>query len=287
MLRTVPSGFERDTAVVRREGAASTYDARFSAGWHNGIGICGGMVMATVGRALGVELTAHGSRSAPADPCAISAQFLSPATAGPATVHTSVLRRGRGLSTGSASVVQLDDDGVAVERLRALAACGDLDTAELGAGASPPDLPAPERCIGLEMAPPAILRGSPMLDRVEHRLDPASVRHLCGAPSGRGRIQGWLRLPGGHEPDPLTLLLAVDSLPLVSFNAGETSDAVAAVELTAYVRGRPAPGWLRLSHVVRDCGEGYVEQDSEVWDSADRMVAQSRQLARITAPVLV
>ena len=51
-----------------------------------------------------------------------------------------------------------------------------------------------------------------------------------------------------------------------------------------HVRARPAPGWLRLRHATRNMAGGMFEEDFEVWDSADRLVAQSRQLARTARP---
>jgi hypothetical protein len=49
-----------------------------------------------------------------------------------------------------------------------------------------------------------------------------------------------------------------------------------------HVRAWPAPGWLRLKHSTRNFAHGYLEEDAEVWDSTDRLVAQSRQLARVS-----
>src|SRR5690242_578521 len=177
------SGFDRDTAVRRR--AASTYDVDLGAGWQGADGICGGMLVATLGRALGREF--DGS-----DPFAISAQSPPPAGPGPATVHVEVLRRSRGLCTGSASLVQHD-----VERVRALAAFGDLDsldTLDNRAGTDCPDLLPPDSCPG----------AMPAYGRLDLRLDPRP----CD-----GRVRAWLRLSDGRPPDPLTLLLAADSLP--------------------------------------------------------------------------
>ena len=56
------------------------------------------------------------------------------------------------------------------------------------------------------------------------------------------------------------------------------------LELTAHVRCRPAPGWLRVNLTSRTLSGGYLEEDAEVWDSAGRLVALSRQLARATSP---
>jgi len=52
----------------------------------------------------------------------------------------------------------------------------------------------------------------------------------------------------------------------------------------AQVLGRPAPGWLQVAmHVDAVVGSFYVE-DADVWDSAGRLVARSRQLAGIRVP---
>ncbi|OLT40303.1 hypothetical protein BJF86_05790 [Serinicoccus sp. CNJ-927] len=52
------------------------------------------------------------------------------------------------------------------------------------------------------------------------------------------------------------------------------------MELTAHVRAVPAPGWLRVRHATCTIAGGMFEEDCGVWDSAGRLVAQSRQLAR-------
>jgi hypothetical protein len=127
---------------------------------------------------------------------------------------------------------------------------------------------------------PAALRGSAsLLDRLDLRLDPACAGWAVGRPSGRGFLQGWLRLADGRQPDPLMLLLAVDALPPVTFDLGLPGWAPT-LELTAHVRAVPAPGWLKVVHRTRNFAGGLMEEDAEVWDEAGRLVAQSRQLAR-------
>jgi acyl-CoA thioesterase len=53
------------------------------------------------------------------------------------------------------------------------------------------------------------------------------------------------------------------------------------VELTVYLRARPAPGWLAYRMATRYLADGYFEEDAEIWDSAGRLVAQSRQLGLV------
>lgn len=269
--------FDRDTALRPRPGEPSLFDAELYERWRVGKAVNGGLLLALTGRALAAELGR--APDGHPDPFAISAYYLSSAQPGPATVRTETLRRGRSVSTGTASLIQ---DGE--ERLRALATYGDLDGHDHGGDvrtiAEPPPMPQPEECVAAELAPPEVLKQAPILERMELRLDPGTVGWAMGEPSGRGRIQGWLRLPDGREPDPLLLLFAVDSLPPVSFDLGVDGWAPT-LELTAHVRARPAPGWLRVTHGTRNFADGYLEEDAEVWDSAGRLVAQSRQLAKV------
>lgn len=303
--------FDRDTTVTPRPGAGpGFYDADLYENWRIGQGVNGGFLLALAGRALAAELgggasetrfggtPAEGEGRAPrskagggsprteagtghTDPFSISAYYLSTSGPGPATIRTETLRRGRTVSTGTATIAQ---DGQ--ERLRAIATYGDLDghaAGDVRTSATPPQMPPPESCVGTELAPAEFRKEAPLLDSVEMRLDPATVGWALGQPSGRGLIQGWVRLPDGREPDPLMLLMAVDLLPPVSFDLGINGWAPT-LELTAHVRAKPAPGWLRVTHSTRNFADGYLEEDAEVWDSAGRLVAQSRQLARVRQP---
>ena len=51
------------------------------------------------------------------------------------------------------------------------------------------------------------------------------------------------------------------------------------MQLTALVRGRPAPGWLRLEAASRTVRGMWFDEDYTVIDSAGRLVCQARQLA--------
>jgi acyl-CoA thioesterase len=267
------SEFDRGIAVSARSGSPSSYDVELGAGWQIGAGVNGGMLVATVASGLREALRPTGHD----DPLSVSAYFLSASRPGPAVVSVDVLRNGRSMSTASASLVQDGD-----ERLRALATYGDLAALpdDVRTTAEPPDLPPPEACVTTDQAPPSFMEQAALLDRLDLRLDPACVGWAVGKPSGRGLVQGWLRMVDGREPDPLLLLLAVDALPPVTFDLGAFG-WTPTLELTVHVRAVPAPGWLRVRHSTRNVAGGLLEEDAEVWDSAGRLVAQSRQLARM------
>ena len=254
-----------------------TYDVAVGAGWQIGSGVNGGMLLALLGSALRTTFAGDGHP----DPLSVTGYFLSAARPGPGVVRTGVLRTGRSMSTGSASLVQVED-GREVERVTALATYGDLAglPGEVRTTAVPPDLPPPEQCLSTADAPPTDMEHAAFLDRVDLRLDPACVGWAVGKPSGRGVIQGWLRLADPREPDPVMLLLAADALPPVTFDLG-LFGWTPTLELTVHVRAAPAPGWLRLSHTTRVAAEGLFDEECEVWDAEGRLVAQARQLALV------
>lgn len=267
------SEFDRDTAVTRR--APGVYDIDLSAGWTIINAVNGGYLLAVLGRALADALP-HG------DPFSISAHYLTASRPGPAVVRTDVVRTGRTLSTGAASLFQYDDEGQEVERIRVLASYGDLGALpdDVRTTAKPPAMPPIEQCFGPQDAPAPVPGSSAIADRLFLKLDPSTLGWALGAPSGKGEMRSWFGLADGRDADPFSLLLAVDALPPTAFEIG-LSGWVPTVELTVHVRCRPAPGPLRVSITTRNLAGGFLEEDAEVWDSADRLVAQSRQLASV------
>lgn len=267
------SEFDRDTTVTLRE--PGVYETDLSAGWTIVNALNGGYLLAVLGRALADALPHP-------DPFTVSAHYLTASRPGPAVVRTETVRTGRTLSTGQASLFQYDDEGREVERIRVLASYGDLDALpdDVRTSARPPAIPPLEQCFGPADGPAQVSAASAIAERLLLKLDPATLGWALGAPSGKGEMRSWFGLADGRDPDPFSLLLAVDALPPTAFELG-LSGWVPTVELTAHIRCRPAPGPLRVSITTRNLAGGFLEEDAEIWDSADRLVAQSRQLARV------
>lgn len=255
---------DRDTAL--EEIGDGVYGTRVS----DAFGIYGnpngGYLAALVGRALSLALPHP-------DPFTLTTHYLSPPRPGEARIHVERVRAGRTHSTGVARLVQ---EGK--ERLRAIATFGDLaatrgPTREEGAA---PPIPPLDRCEARTGAPP----GSTFADRLDVRFAPGSLGFLDGAPSERMELGAWMRLADGRAPDALSLLLFADALPPPALNAVPRV-WVPTLELTVHVRRRPASGWIRGWFRTRHVIEGYLEEDGELWDDEGRLVAQSRQLARV------
>lgn len=264
------SEFEFDRQIRVDATAGGDYGADLSPGWVVGEGVNGGYLLAVIGNAIRASLPTK------PDPIAISAFYLSAASPGPAQVTARVLREG-----GSVATVASDLSQEGVARITALATYGDLGALpdDVRTSAVEPVLPPPDECVPNTMAPPEVRALAPLMDRFDMRFDPACVGWAVGEPSGRGALQAWFRLVDGREPDPIELLMVVDALPPVTFDLGMLGWAPT-LELTAHVRARPAPGWLKVRHATRNLAGGMFEEDCEVWDSSGRLVAQSRQLAR-------
>jgi len=239
-------------------------------GWRVGGGINGGFQLSLIGNAIRSALPQH------PDPLAVSAYYISPAAGGPARAVVRPLRVGGRTATVAAELRQGDD-----VRLSVLATYGDLaafPTDDVRTTAEPIAIPPREDCVPNTLAPDEVKQMAPFTQRFEMLFHPDEIGWAVGKPSGRGQITAWFRLADDREPDPLSLLMAVDALPPVTFDLGLMGWAPT-VELSAHVRAKPAPGWLRLRHRTRNIAGGMFEEDCEVWDSTDRLVAQSRQLA--------
>ena len=257
-------GFAAASAVRRLSETA--WEAEIAPGWDVGGNADGGYTLAIAARA------AAEAAERP-DPVTITAHYLSPGHPGPVTIEARVVRRGRRFATVQAVL--------ASAKAPVLALLGSFS--ELGAypgpervEAEPPDLPPPEDCLLLQPTggfPP------PFMGRVELRVHPEFL-DPAGA-SGPPRVRGWFRLPGGEAIDTLGLLVAVDAFPPTVLRAGLPLAWVPTLELTAHLRARPEPGWLRCTFATRFITGGFLEEDGEVWDASGRLVAQSRQLALV------
>ena len=205
------------------------------------------------------------------DPVSVTGHFLAPATPGPVTIETRVLKEGRRFATASAVMSSPERPLVAL-----LGSFGDLQpgatTERVESG--PPDLPPPEECVAVE---PTDTFPPPFVGQIELRLHPD--HQAFGGLPGVPRVRGWFRLRDEEPIDTLALLVAVDAFPPTIFFANLPVAWVPTLELTTHVRARPAPGWLACAFTTRFITGGFLEEDGEVWDSTGRLVAQSRQLA--------
>ena len=260
--------FDEDTAVEALGGGA--FSGRITPRWNVGDKPNGGYLLALALRAAGAE-------SPLPHPFTATAHYLRAAAPGPVMLDVELIRAGRSHATTEVRVVQQD-----AEVVRVLATFGDLEGLDgpTVVSARPPDLPPLDDCLRdrAQLPDGSIVT---MVERFEIAAHPKSLGWTRGDPTGTAFVGAWMRLVDGREPDPLSLAMIVDALPPPVFDLG-AAGWVPTIELTAHIRALPAPGWLRVFATTRFLQDGYLEEDAEVWDSSDTLVAQSRQLARLT-----
>ncbi|MGO2718221.1 MAG: thioesterase family protein [Brevibacterium aurantiacum] len=265
---THESEFASAIAVERQSDTSFTAD--IDGDWSVAGAVNGGYLLSVAGLAL-----RNNSAKAP-DPLVLSTYYLGPSQGGRAEITTRLIREGRSSATFAVDLSQNTDP-----KITALATMGNLAALpdDVATTAIPPELPDPDQCINVAEAPGDFIESAPLMKRYDMRLDPETAGFAAGRPSGRGLLQGWIRLADGTAPDALSLLAFLDAFPPVMFDLGRFNWAPT-MELTAHLRAEPAPGWIRAKLYTRNIAGGMFEEDCELWDSAGRLVAQSRQLAR-------
>jgi acyl-CoA thioesterase len=250
---------------VNEDGDTVCYDVDLDGTWAIGGNPHGGYLMALVAKAA---VDAAGAPHA----LAVSAHFLRPPTGGPAQVRVEVVKRGRTASTARATLWQ-DDKA----RLDTIITAGRLPAQEPSYDGTPmPSMPSPEECRARQETGATI----ELADHVDVRIDPStSLSNGDGTPL----IRGWMAFRDGTDVDVEALLLAVDIAPPTVAHLGHRGWAPT-VELSCLLRGEPAPGWLAFEAKAMQVRGGWFDEGSTVWDSTGRMVAQSRQLALVSAP---
>ncbi|KGN32102.1 hypothetical protein N802_10925 [Knoellia sinensis KCTC 19936] len=261
---------EFDAAIRLTDGTAELTD-----GWVIGEAVNGGVLMSLATKAASDALDAAGSH---ADPVAFSTTFLAAAQPGPAHVETQILRTGRSFSTAEVTISQ---GGTPCVRHTATFADLDANAEPVHLQEAPPELPDPELCVPASRG--GFAEKIRLLDRLDMRIDPATVGWAIGQPAHDGEMRAWIRFADGREPDVLSLPFFLDALPPVTFTFGALGWAPT-IAFSGHVRSRPEPGWLRMRITTRNVIGGLFEEDAVIWDSRDHVVAQSRQLAGVRMP---
>lgn len=242
----------------------SSHDLDLDPSWSIGTKPHGGYLLSSMAaRALDVDHP---------HPLAISAHYVSSPDAGPAKLEVERLRTGRSVAS---SRLRLSQDSTRVE---ALLSAGRLARSDpLWSTGAAPELPPVDDCPRAPAERPDGFRIG-QLDHVDVRIDAATAMWAVGKPAGRAEVRAYLRRDDGNDPSVLDLLVFADALPPVTLDLGITG-WVPTLELTVLVRALPAPGWIRAVQRARLLQDGWLDEECELWDSQDRLVAQARQLA--------
>jgi acyl-CoA thioesterase len=244
--------------------------------WTIGPKVHGGCMMA-VCAAAAQQAIGCDTESAP---IALSANYLNAPDPGDVQLTTAVRKRGR-----QVSLVQVELSQHGRPAVTCSVTLGPLDS-------KPPRHQAPLAAAAMPAEPPAdavpVTSDHP-LGQVVHlaqacdlRMDSATP-FLTGA-DGEPVTRMWLRPFASDEVNPdtaiLFALMAGDITPPVTMNRGHFGWSPT-VQLTTYLRRRPAPGWLRVMASSSVVGDTWFEEDHVILDANGQVVVQSRQMAML------
>ncbi len=207
-------------------------------------------------------------------PLTVTGHYLEPTRPGPAELWSEILRAGRGVSTGT---VRLQQEGRTRAFFTAAFTHLERSSGPTRVDAQMPRIPPPQDCKAVRMP-------TELGEQVTLRLDPDCARWVEGETGGDADVRGWIRFSDGREADALSLLLFADAFPPAVFAHFGATGWVPTIELTVHVRGLPSPGWLLGRFRTRVLQQGFLEEDGELWDSDGRLVAMSRQMAKLRLP---
>jgi acyl-coenzyme A thioesterase PaaI-like protein len=270
---------------VSSGGDMAVFDGELNEHWTIGPKVHGGAMLALCANAArtafgagGQERSDRGSGSGGGgvEPIAVSGSFLWAPDPGPLRVMTTVRKRGRRVSVVDVELNQ--GDRTALRATITLAEPEHHAPPLLSVNPVVP-LMTPEPPPGLEPIGP----GHPMADVVHlaHGCDirPSLTTLAPRADGGPPVIEYWVR-PKEGSPDVLFALLCGDVSAPVTMGVNRSGWAPT-VQLTAYLRGMPADGWLRVMCTTMQIGQEWFDEDHVVVDCEGRIIVQSRQLALV------
>jgi acyl-coenzyme A thioesterase PaaI-like protein len=267
---------------VSSDGTVGVFEGELNEHWTIGPMVHGGAMLALCANAARTALGAEGH-----EPIAVSGSFLWAPDPGPLRLVTTIRKRGRRVSLVDVELnqcVKTNDEQSREEQRTAVRAVLTLsdpehDVAPLLSVNPVVPLMTPDPPPGLEPIGP----GHPMADIVHlaHGCDIRPSLTTMGPRSDGGPpvIEYWVR-PREGSPEVLFALLCGDVSAPVTFAVNRFGWAPT-VQLTAYLRGLPADGWLRVMCTTVQIGQEWFDEDHVVVDCEGRIIVQTRQLALV------
>ena len=269
-------------AMTLREVDPGVYEGELDKHWTIGPKVHGGAMLALCANAARTFCGGQSGGLEPVlQPVAVSASFLWAPDPGVMQLATSIRKRGHRISVVDVELIQGDRTAV-----HAVVNLGqpehfppDGHVVPLLSANPVVDLMAPEPPDDIAPIGP----GHPLAGLV-HLGEGCDVRPVPStmAPSADGHppvIQMWAR-PRDVAPDALFALMCGDLSAPVTFAVDRTGWAPT-IQLTAFLRGLPADGWLRIIATCMEIGHDWFDEDHIVVDSLGRLVVQARQLAMV------
>ena len=118
-------------------------------------------------------------------------------------------------------------------------------------------------------------------DNIDVRLDPECSGWITGKSlSEKSELKGWIAFKEPRAFDLTAITLAADAFPPPILASQGMIAWVPTLEFSVNIRNIPQTQWLKCIFRTRFINCGLLEEDGEIWDEKNELVAISRQIAQ-------
>jgi len=255
--------FDQDLVLTKSQ--TDLYKAEISHNWSINGNPNGGYLLAIMAHAM-----QQNSSKSNATIC--TATYLSKTLPGPAELVLENIGQSNHFDRWDARLIQ---DGK--EKIRAMGTFSDIEEHQTDKRyeKSPPDLVAKEDCMPI---PP--MGNYTVFENMDVRLDPRCAGWFTGSLRDISEHKGWIKFQDNRPFDPPALLFAADAFPPPIFSSQGAVAWVPTIEFSVNIRNIPTTPWLKCIFRTHFINNGILEEDGEIWDENNELIAVSRQIAQ-------
>lgn len=259
--------FDEGVAVSEKQSDLLVYSGEIRPDWGVNEVPNGGYLMAVLANAMIHQI--QGKVSA----AVVTANYIARGEPGKADVAVEKISSSKQFDRFQANLLQ-----GGIEKIRALGTFvrEGSNNSETRYEKKPPVLCPVDDCVRL----PDFADKYSIFKNLDVRLDPVCAGWLEGRLTEKSEHKGWIRFTDDRPYDLLSTLLLADSFPPPVFVSQGMVAWVPTIEYSVNVRFIPETKWLKGVFRTRFITGGLLEEDGELWDENDNLVAVSRQIAQ-------
>ena len=255
--------FDQDLCLTKS--SSDTFNITISDNWSINGNPNGGYLLAVMARAMRQQ-------SSKKSTVICTATYLSKTLPGTAELLVENIGQSRHFDRWEARLLQNGED-----KIRAMGTFSDIENnrTDKRYEKSPPELLPKDACMKI---PP--MGNYTVYENMDVRLDPRCAGWFSGSLIDISEHKGWIKFKDGRAFDEPSLLLAADAFPPPVFSSQGMVAWVPTIEFSVNIRNLPQTRWLKCVFRTRFINNGILEEDGEIWDETDDLIAVSRQIAQ-------
>lgn len=202
----------------------------------------------------------------------LTVNYMAKTVPGPAEIAVETMNRSRQFTRLQSRIIQ---SGNETARAFGTFAAAPEECGIKRYEASPPEPAPPDQCIEIPAMPKYTV-----YDQLEVRLDPSCAGWMENRLSERSEHKGWLRFNDRRCFDVFAVALAADAFPPAVLASQGMVAWVPTLEFSVSIRNIAETQWLKCRFSTRFINCGLLEEDGEIWDENNELIAVSRQIAQ-------